>query len=174
MYAVRKQTLKSLQNPVFRNGMVFQFIWRCSGSRLHSINARINNGYREVCRMITGRGNQSTWRKPAINRPPQIPHDMTGIEPKATGDVKPATNRLSYALEMLQNSVIPYRYEDDVRVDTEYTETYLQPKWVKFKTSQNCISRIYGNSNGRSCSYCRSYCHTTLCTWLLLKPIRVN
>jgi hypothetical protein len=95
-----------------------------SVSRLYSINARIINEYREVCRMRTGRGNQSTQRKPATNCPLQLPHDLAGIELKATGDGKSTTNRLSYGmtLEMLQNYVIQYGYEGDVRVDTEYRQ----------------------------------------------------
>jgi hypothetical protein len=45
-----------------------------------------------------------------------------GSNPIVMGDGKPTTNCLSYgtALLILQNSVIQYRYEGDVRVDTEY------------------------------------------------------
>lgn len=63
---------------------------------------------------------------------PQIVHQKShmtwqGSNPIAMGDWKLMTNRLSYgtALKMFQNSVIQYRHEDDVWLDTEY-EVWLQ------------------------------------------------
>jgi hypothetical protein len=59
--------------------------------------------------MKIGRGNRSTWRKPAPAPlcPPQIPHDQTrGRTPGRRGG-KPATNRLSYGAA-IQNTLIHY------------------------------------------------------------------
>jgi hypothetical protein len=48
-------------------------------SILCSIDARMINKYGAVGAMRVGRGNQSTWRKPAPVplHPPQIRHDLT-------------------------------------------------------------------------------------------------
>jgi hypothetical protein len=54
-----------------------------------------NNG--EIGGMTIGRGNRSTWRKPAPvpHSPPQTPHACPEAKPGRRGG-RPATNRLSY------------------------------------------------------------------------------
>jgi hypothetical protein len=51
----------------------------------------------EIGGMMTGRGNRSTWRKPAPMQlcPPQTPYACPNANPGSRGG-KPATNRLSY------------------------------------------------------------------------------
>jgi hypothetical protein len=58
--------------------------------------ARLGDYDGEIGGMI-GRGNRSTWRKPAPVRlcPPQTPHACPDANPGRRGG-KPATNRLSY------------------------------------------------------------------------------
>jgi hypothetical protein len=56
-----------------------------------------DNADGEIGLMTIGRGNRSTWRKPAPVQlcPPQTPHALLGREP-GSPRWKPATNRLSY------------------------------------------------------------------------------
>jgi hypothetical protein len=64
--------------------------------------------------MKIGRGNQSTWRKPAPAPlcPPQIPLNQTWVQTRRCRGGKPAANRLNYgmALKIHMDFILPLIY----------------------------------------------------------------
>lgn len=72
----------------------FCYLTTLTISRLYGVGDRMINEYGKFIRMIVGRGNLSTLRKPTC--PPQIPHGLACDRTRAAARWKPATSRLSY------------------------------------------------------------------------------
>jgi hypothetical protein len=70
---------KHLTSSLYYVGFSFCYLMMLSVTRQYSVNDRMINENGAVGGTKIGRGNQSTWRKPASMPyyPPQIPHDLT-------------------------------------------------------------------------------------------------